>query len=372
LGSGTGSPVAGLSPNPTIQSNSDITWETTNQFNIGLDLSFIKNRINLNIDAYQSETDALLLYQPSMAFTGVTQAITNIGSMNNKGIEIELSTTNIKNKNFKWTTQANFSHTENKVNELGAEQYIRTLGERNEVYQAKPGDPLIQYYGFKTDGVWLSQAQIDEAKAAGITSSLANLFLPGGLKLVDVNGDKKIDNDDRTIIGNPYPDFIWGMTNVFTYKAFDFSFSLQGSQGGELINGDANYNETKRYNTHYNENRWVSAMFPGDGKTPYDTTGFNWMLTDYVVEDASFVALREVSLGFTMPSEYVNKFGLNGLRLYLSGQNLYYYSPDSYRGINSEGRSTSGAFYGSALIDGYQRGAFPIARTVIFGLEVNF
>lgn len=372
LGAGTGSPSPGLSPNPSVQANSDITWESTYQTNLGLDLSLLKNRANLSVDVYQSKTDKLLLYQPTMAFTGVTQSITNIGSMKNKGIEIELSTTNIVNKNFKWTTQANFSHTENEVIELGAENFIRTLGERNEVYQAKPGDPLIQYYGFKTDGVWLSQAQIDEAKASGITSSLANLFLPGGLKLVDVNGDKKIDNEDRTIIGNPYADFIWGVTNVFSYKAFDLSFSLQGSQGGELINGDANYNETKRYNTNYNENRWVSAMFPGDGKTPYDTTGFNWMLTDYVVEDASYAALRDVTIGFTMPSDYVKKFHLSGMRLYFSGQNLYYYSPSGYRGINSEGRSTSGSFYGSTLIDGYQRGPFPIARTVVFGLDINF
>ena len=372
FGTGTGSAAGGLSLNPNIQSNSDITWESTYQTNLGLDLSLFKNRANLNIDVYQSKTDKLLLYQPTMAFTGVTQGITNIGSMKNKGIEIELSTTNIVNTNFKWTTQANISHTENEIIELGSEPVINSPGERGEIYQAKPGNPLIQYYGYKTDGVWLSQAQIDEAKAAGITSNLAQLFLPGGLKLVDVNGDKKIDINDRTIIGNPYPDFIWGMTNLFSYKAFDLSFSLQGSQGGELINGDANYNETKRYNTHYNENRWVSAMFPGDGKTPYDTTGFNWMLTDYVVEDASYVALRDVTIGFTMPTEYVKKFHLNGMRLYFSGSNLFYYSPKGYRGVNSEGRSTSGTFYSNSLIDGYQRGPFPIARTAVFGLDINF
>jgi TonB-linked SusC/RagA family outer membrane protein len=371
-GSSSGSSVPGLAPNPSIQANSDITWESTYQTNLGIDLSLFKNRVNLSVDAYQSKTDKLLLYQPTMAFTGVKQGVVNIGSMNNKGIELEVSTTNIRSKYFKWTTSANISHTENKVRELGSESYIRTLGERNEVYQAKPGDPLIQFYGFKTDGVWLSQAQIDEAKAAGLTSNLANLFLPGGLKLVDVNGDNVINNDDRTIIGNPYPDFIWGLTNTFSYKAFDLSFSLQGSQGGELINGDPNYNETKRFNGAYNENRWVSAMFPGDGKTPYDTRGFNWMLTDYVVEDASYVALRDVTVGFNMPSEYVKKFGLNGMRLYFSGQNLFYYSGSSYRGINPEARNTSGTVYGSTLIDGYQRGAFPISRTVLFGLDLNF
>lgn len=372
LGSSSGSTVPGLAPNPLIQANADITWESTYQTNLGVDLSLFKNRVNLSVDAYQSKTDKLLLYQPAMAFTGVKQGVVNIGSMNNKGFEIELSTTNIRTTNFKWTTLANLSHTENKIRELGSESYIRTLGERNEVYQAKPGDPLIQYYGFKTDGVWLSQAQIDEAKASGLTSNLANLFLPGGLKLEDVNGDNVIDNDDRTVIGNPYPDFIWGLTNTFSYKSFDLSFSLQGSQGGELINGDPNYNETKRFNRAYNENRWVSAMFPGDGKTPYDTTGFNWMLTDYVVEDATYVALRDVTVGFNMPLEYVKKFGLNGMRLYFSGQNLFYYSGSSYRGINAEARNTSGTFYGSTLIDGYQRGAFPISRTVLFGLDLNF
>jgi TonB-linked SusC/RagA family outer membrane protein len=370
-GAGTGTNVPGLAPNPNIQSNPEITWESTYQTNVGFDFSMFKNRINISVDAYQSKTDKLLLNQPTMAFTGVPLVINNIGSMNNKGIEFELTTTNIKTKDFKWTTAANISHTENKVRELGKETYLRSQGERTEVYQTRVGDPLVQYYGFKTDGVWLSQAQIDEAKAAGITSPLAQMFIPGGLKLVDVNGDKIIDNNDRTIIGNPYPDFIWGMTNVFTYKAFDLSFSFQGSQGGQLINGDPNYNETKRTNLNYTKNRWVSAMFPGDGKTPYETSGFNWMLTDYVVEDASYVALRDITIGFTMPEEFAKKCLVNGMRLYFSGQNMYFYTPSNYRGINTEGRSTSGA-YSSTLIDGYQRGAFPIPKTVVFGLDINF
>lgn len=370
-GTGSGSNITGLAPNSNILSNPEITWESTYQTNVGIDLSLFKNKFNISVDAYQSKTDKLLLNQPTMAFTGVPLVINNIGSMNNKGIELELSTTNIKTRDFKWTTSANISHTENKVRELGKENYIRSQGERTEVYQTKVGDPLVQYYGFKTDGVWLSQAQIDEAKAAGITSPLAQMFIPGGLKLVDVNGDKIIDNNDRTIIGNPYPDFIWGMTNAFTYKAFDLSFSFQGSQGGQLINGDPNYNETKRTNLNYTKNRWVSAMFPGDGKTPYETSGFNWMLTDYVVEDASYVALRDITIGFTMPEEFAKKCLVNGLRLYFSGQNMYFYSPSNYRGINPEGRSTSGP-YGSTLIDGYQRGAFPIPKTVVFGLDINF
>lgn len=371
LGGGTGSSVSGQAPTSTILANPDLTWESTYQTNLGLDLSLLKNRINLTVDVYQSKTDKLLLQQANMALTGVPLFWNNIGSMNNKGYEFELSTTNVKTRDFKWTTSANFSHTENRVRELGSEAYLRNQGERTEVYQSKVGDPLVQFYGFKTDGVWLSQKQIDAAKASGLTSSLANLFIPGGLKLVDLNGDNIIDNDDRTIIGNPYPDFTWGITNNFTYKSFDLSFTFQGVQGGDLINGDPNYNETKQRNTNYNTNRWLSEMYPGDGKTPYETAGFNWMLTDYVVEDASYFALREVNIGFNFPESMYKQLGLSSLRLYSSGQNMYFHSAKGYRGINPEGRSTSGV-YGTSLIDGYQRGSFPIPKTVIIGIDINF
>lgn len=371
LGEGTGSSISGQTPTSTILANPDITWETTNQANFGVDLSILKNRFNLSVDVYESKTNKLLLQQANMAFTGVPLFWNNIGSLNNKGIEFELSTTNIKTRDFKWTTSANLSHTVNKVNELADEAYLRNQGERTEVYQTKVGDPLVQFYGFKTDGVWLSQKQIDDAKASGLTSSLPNLFIPGGLKLVDLNGDNVLDNDDRTIMGNPYPDFTWGITNNFTYKSFDFGFTFQGVQGGDLINGDPNYNETKQRNTNYNTNRWLSEMYPGDGKTPYELNGFNWMLTDYVVEDASYFALREVTLGYNFPDYMAKQIGLSSLRLYSSAQNMYFHSAKSYRGINPEGRSTTGA-YGTALISGYQRGAFPIPRTVTIGIDLNF
>ncbi|MEO8406267.1 MAG: SusC/RagA family TonB-linked outer membrane protein, partial [Chitinophagaceae bacterium] len=255
--------------------------------------------------------------------------------------------------------------------ELGEEAFLLNQGERTELYLNKPGGPLVQYFGFKTDGVWLSQKQIDDAKAAGLSSGLSNLFVPGGLKLVDINGDNKIDDNDRGVIGNPYPDFIWGVTNNFKYKNFDFSFLLQGSQGGELINGDPNYNETKRYNKNYNTNRWLSPMFPGDGKTPYSTVGFNWMLTDYVVEDASYYALREMIIGYTLPRKMTKSLHINSMRFYFSAQNLYYHSASGYRGINPEARFTTGP-YNTPLVDGYQRGAYPLPKTVLFGLDVNF
>jgi TonB-linked SusC/RagA family outer membrane protein len=368
FGPGTGTQTGGQVGNAAINANEDITWESTYQTNYGMDLAVINNRLNLTLDIYNSVTDKLLLQQATMAFSGVPLSWNNIGSLRNRGFEIELTSTNFKTTNFKWTTSANISHAENRIIELGNEAYLLNYGERNEIYKSVVGGPLVQFFGYKTDGVWISQAQID---ASGLTSNLPSARKQGGLKIVDVNGDGVLDTNDRTIIGDPYPDFTWGITNNFTYKNFDLSFSLQGVQGGELINGDPNYGETKSSNVNYNSNRWISPQNPGDGRTPYEEIGFNWMLTDYVVEDASYFALREVNLGYNLPANWAKKIRLSSLRLYTSAQNLYFHSANGYRGINPEGRSTSGP-YGSALIAGYQRGAFPIPRTFVFGIDINF
>lgn len=373
FGVATGSSNPGLISSSSTLANPNITWERTFQKNIGFDLSILKNRVNLSVDIYDSKTEKLLLLQSIMGFTGAQQYWNNLGSLNNKGFEIDLSTKNVQTKNFRWTTSANLSHNQNKIIELGTEAYLLNQGERSEVYRNQVGKPLVEYLGFKTDGVWLSQAEIDNARAAGLTSSLASVFTPGGLKLVDVNGDKKIDNDDRVILGNPYPAFIWGITNNIAYKGFELSFFLQGSHGGKLINGDPNYNESGRTITTYNGNRWVSAMFPGDGKTPVTRgTGFNWMLTDYVIEDASYWSLREVNISYSFTnSALLTRLKLKGLRFYAAAQNIYFHMPTNYRSLNPEARFQNGP-YSSVLIDGYQRGTFPIPKTIVFGVDINF
>jgi len=370
FGGNTGTSVIGQVPSRDFIANKDITWESTFQFNAGIDLSIFNNAVALSIDAYQSKTDALLLKQASLAITGAPFFYNNIGKLQNRGIELEITTNNFRKKNFKWQTVGNISHNRNKLVKLGEEALLSNQGERTEVYINKVGGPLIQYFGYKTDGVWLSQKQIDDARAAGLTSGLSNVFVPGGLKLVDVNGDKVIDDKDRVVTGNPYADFTWGITNSFTYKKLDVSFTFQGSQGGDLINGDPNYNETKRYNKNYNQNRWLSPMFPGDGKTPYSTVGFNWMLTDYVVEDASYYALREVVIGYSF-TDIAKRARMGGIRAYLSIQNLYYHSAKGYRGINTEARFSSGP-YNTSLVDGYQRGSFPMPKTFLVGIDINF
>lgn len=376
FGSGTGTVSSGQqTSNPNISQatlgNEEISWERTFQYNGGFDIGVLKNAINLSVDVYQSKTDRLLLKQNILAFGGVPQRWNNIGSVQNRGFEVELSTNNLRRRDLKWTSSANLAHNRNKVIELGGERFFLNQGERTELYRNQVGSPLVEFFGFKTDGVWLSQADIDAARAAGLKSSLSNVFVPGGLKLVDINGDNVIDDKDRTVIGSPFPDFSWGITNNITYKAFDLSFMFQGVQGAQLINGDPNYNETKRINKNYTANRWLSPANPGDGKTPYSTVGFNWMLTDYVVEDASYYALRELIVGYTLPSNLIKRAKLSGARLYFSAQNLYFHNANGYRGINTEARFSSGP-YATPLVDGYQRGSFPMPRTFLFGVDLNF
>lgn len=374
-GSGTGTSTQGFVPSTAILSNPYITWETTISYNTGLDLSLFKNRLSIGLDVYQSKTNKLLLQQEAMGITGVSQFINNIGKLQNNGIELEVSSTNIRTRNFSWKTSGNISHTQNKLLQLGNETQLLNTGERSDVYMNRVGGPLIQFYNYKADGVWLSTAEIVAAQAKGLTSNLAGYFAPGGIKFADLNGDNKIDQNDRQVLGNPYPDFTWGITNNFTFKGFDVSFTFQGVQGGKVLNGDAFYNEARKYNTAFNSNRWISPNNPGDSKTPYYTNGYStgWTQSDYLLQDASYYALREVLAGYSLPANIAGKIKLNGVRVYMSAQNLFFHTKSSYNGLNVEARTTSaGSPYGSPLIDGYQRGAFPTNRTIIFGLEIKF
>lgn len=371
FGQGTGTVNLGVSPNGETLGNPLLTWESTYEYNTGLDLGLLKDRINLSVEYYTSQTDKLLLQQATMSFSGSDAHWNNIGKVRNNGLEVELSSNNIRSKNLQWTTNLNFAANRNKLLKLGGEPFQYSYGERNEIYAAIVGQPSIQFFGYRATGVWNSQAEIDEAVNGGSTSVIQNYFQAGGLKLMDLNGDNAIDENDRMVLGSPFPDFTWGITNSVKYRGFDLSVLLQGSQGGKLIDGDAYYNETKKLNKNFTANRWVSPANPGDGKTPYYSNGADMMLTDYVMEDASYAYLRNVILGYTFPMSVMKKAKISSLRLYASADNVLFITGNSFRGINPEARVTSSA-YSSPLVSGYQRGGFPVNRTFTFGLDINF
>ncbi len=372
-GGGTGTVTQGIAPSNLTLSNGSITWERTFSNNLGVDVGLFKNKLSFSVEVYQSKTEKLLLNQAAMGITGVPQFINNVGSVQNKGVEFEVTSNTIKRKNFTWTTSANIARVRNKVLELGNESRLLNFGERVDGYISKVGAPITQFFGYKTDGIWLSQQQIIDAQAKGLTSPLSGYFTQGALKFVDINNDNIINADDRTELGNPYPDFTWGITNSFTFKGFDLSFTFQGVQGGKVLNGDGFYNEARKINAAFIENRWISPNNPGDGKTPYFTNGYTnaWTESDYLLTDASYYALRELLVGYSVPKQWANRLHLNNVRAYFSAQNLFFKANDDYKGLNIEARNTN-AQYTNPFINGYQRGAFPTNRTIIFGLDINF
>jgi hypothetical protein len=362
-GSGNGALVSGTANNSSTLANADITWEQTDEFNFGVDFSALRNRINFSVDAYYSITRALLFEQPTQSFTGFTKYWNNIGRVRNAGIEFQLNTLNINRKDFSWSTDFNFSLSRNKLLEIGGERQVITQGERSENYIARVGEPLIQYYGFKTDGVWNTTAEIQANPhfAADV---------PGGLRIVDANGDGVLNDEDRIALGSPYPGFSYGLTNTIKYGKFDLSFLIQGVAGVTVFNGDVYYNESHKYNTAYLKDRWVSADYPGSGKVPYMKIGYDMLLTDYPLQNGSYVCLRNVIMGYTFSSKDL-KGKLGGLRIYLTGNNLAYIWSKDYKGVNPESRMTSGQ-YSSPMISGYQRGGFPVTSTVTLGVDVKF
>lgn len=369
IGGGTGTVTPGLANTSNLIANPDLGWARVEELSIGMDIGFFKNRLNVVLDYYYSITSDMLFLRPVSSISGHENYWTNQGKIRNKGVEVIIDSYNINRENFSWSTSFNIAFDKNRLLGLGGEsQIIKTSNGTKESYVSIVGDKAIQFYGYKTDGVYLSQEDVDSSP-----NFAGNLDTPGGLKVVDTNGDGVLNTDDMTVIGDPYQDFTWGMTNTFQYKNFNLSFLLQGAQGGEMINGDAHNIPMKKLNTDYGiANRWVSESHIGDGKTPsYSSKGINWLLTDYVVEDASYVALRNVTIGYTLPNKVVKKLRLGDVKVFVTADNVLFFTPDGYRGINSEYRSTTGD-YADPLISGYQRGGFPIASTISAGIEVKF
>lgn len=367
----------GLANTGVTLGNRRISWEQTNEFDAGLDISMFKTRVNLSVDYYYSITKSLLFQQPALAITGYTNYWNNIGKVRNQGVEVELNTYNIKTKKFEWQTQLNLSTNNNRLLELdGTSERLLSYGERSEVYVAQVGGPSIQYYGYRTNGVWTSQEEIDEFLAGRPATDVflvGKTVVPGTLKVVDKDNNGIIDAYDRDVLGSPFPTLTWGMTNTFLFYGVDISFMLQGVAGVTVLNGDGYYQETKKINTAYTTNRYISAAYPGDGKTPTfaNGNGMAWELTDYLLQNASYAALKDITIGYRFDKKQLRPVHLNTVRLYFSVQNAAYIWAKDYKGINPEARYTSNQ-YSSPLVDGYQRGGFPIQRTYTVGLEIGF
>ncbi|WP_294619583.1 TonB-dependent receptor [uncultured Bacteroides sp.] len=364
LGSGNGSVASGLANNSSCLGSNTLQWEQTGSFNIGLDLAVLNNRIGLTFDYFYATTKSLLYQKTINSIVGYNQAWTNEGKLRNRGFEVELTTYNFNSKKFKWNTSFNLSLVRNRLLSLSGPAEQITKGSGNEYYIARVGEPLIQFYGFKTIGIWHTQEEINNNPHHIMDTR------PGGLRVQNTNCDDVINDDDRVVLGSPYPDFTWGMTNQFKYRDFDLSFVLQGQVGGQVLNNEGRSTEVRERNRKYNQpGRWLDENHWGDGKTPYRDNGIDWVLTDYEIEDADFLALRDLTIGYNLPRKLARRMGLSSMRIYATGQNLLYLMADNYRGINPEARN---GLRSAMTKNAYQKGVYPIVKSYNLGININF
>jgi TonB-linked SusC/RagA family outer membrane protein len=367
--------------------NTNLQWERTTQFNLGLDLKLLNNRIGLSAEYYNSTTNDMLLNVPVPDITGFSTQLTNIGKMENKGVELNLNTQNIQTPKFSWSTDFNFSSNRNKVLQLGQNNAPITYTDFVVTVKTEVGQPISNFFGYVVDGVFKNQAQVDATPHYSTTK-------PGDPIIRDVNGDGKITVDDRTTLGNYQPDFMAGITNNFSYKGFDLSFMFQGSFGGEIVN------QNFRYSGFWNNgrnmyagvaNRWRSESDPGDGthfRATLGLTGLQDQFTSLWVEDASFVRLKNIRVSYTIPSSITQKLHLKTARVYVNAENVYLWSKytnydpenttynasnfsgeangNSSSGLNASGNAPNGAFIG------VDYGSYPIPRVITIGAKIDF
>jgi TonB-linked SusC/RagA family outer membrane protein len=361
-------------------SNTNLKWERTGQMNIGLDLRVLNDRIGLSAEYYSSVTRDMLLNVPVPDISGFSTQLTNIGQMRNRGIELNLSSKNTTGK-VVWTTDLNFSRNRNTVLQLGPTNAPIIYTDFVVAVKTEVGQPISNFYGYQVDGVFKNQAAVDAAPHYSTTK-------PGDPIIRDVNGDGKITPDDRTTLGNFQPDFTAGLTNTVSYKGFDFSFLLQGTYGGEIVN--QNFRYLGFWNNGRNmfasvDNRWRSEADPGDGKHFRATLGLTGLQDQFHslwVEDASFTRLKNIRISYTLPSSLTRKTPFRVARVYVNADNVYLwskytnYDPENTtygasnyssgsNGLNASGNAPNGAFIG------VDYGSYPIPRVVTVGLKVD-
>ncbi|MBL7829286.1 MAG: TonB-dependent receptor [Saprospiraceae bacterium] len=344
--------------------NPDIRWETTTQTDIGLEIGLFESKITAELDFYNRLTDDILVELSTPGYTGNGQGVKvryNAASVLNQGIEFNL-VYNGRAGDLKYRIGALGSTVKNEVKSVGGSSGVDStlvggfLGNGQSVTLSKEGLPIGAYYGFETGGVFQNQAQLD----ATPHQSIAGV---GDLIFVDQNGDGKINNADRVYIGSAIPKFIYGFSTELTYRAFDLSIDFQGQVGNKLYNGkEAVRPDLYNFETHTLD-RWT-----GDGtsnKEPRASSGgYNWVTSDRFVQDGSFLRLRSVTLGFTLPEKALNRAKMQNARLYLRGTNVW--TLTKFTGFTPEIGSND------VLSAGIDYGVYPITAVYSAGVNITF
>jgi TonB-dependent starch-binding outer membrane protein SusC len=357
---GTGFGISGNINNP------DLTWQTNRETNFGIDVGILKSRFVLGANYYISDIQNMILGN-SVSYTTVGQPsyINNTGDMRSTGVELELIARVIRKKDFRWDINANIStvNTEitalGNVDELPQEQYGQSG--RGPVFRNYIGGEIGEMWGLQTIGEVEMQYLEDPTRHPNNST--------GESYVVDQNDDGVIDEKDYVKIGQSTPDFYWGLGTTMNYKSFDLSMQWQGSHGAEVYNIDPLYLESQW------SGRLVDSFdADGDGIADHNSQHYigNRRQTDAGIQDASYVALRNITLGYTFDGDWFRKVGLSQFRIYAAATNLLYIMGSNYTSYNPEGVETGNTGYLGPTTYGVQVGASPIVRSFTFGLNVNF
>lgn len=381
-----------LVPGYTLRAlaNPDVQWETTTMTNIGLDLGFMNESLRASLEYFHNETEDMLLSVPIPPSLGYDVApVFNVGSAVNKGFELSLGYYK-STGDFQWSLNGNVSFVKNELTSLGVGNSI--TGQQFEGYNttfAEEGEPIGYFHGWVVDGIFQSQAEIDQANALdGNESSPYQVAAtsPGDIRFKDLNGDGAITNDDRTNLGHYLPDFSYGLSGSANYKNFDLSIFVQGVSGNEILN--LNRYDLEGMTRLFNSgtavlDRWTPTNTDTDVPRAIATDpNGNARVSSRFVEDGSYLRIKNLAIGYTLPSGILNSFGkgfIKNIRIYVSTQNLLtitdYTGYDPEIGVRPDlaNNANSGNPGNSPTLNsGVDYGQYPQARTFIGGIQIGF
>lgn len=356
--------------------NVDLKWEEQETANIGFDARMFNNKVSLTVDAFRKQTKDLLI-KPQASGTlgtsapGASPPFINAGTVENKGVEMRIGYNDNFSEDFKFNASFNFTVLENEVTSLNG-NLPPTGGEfgvgisQTGISRMVVGEPLGYFHGYKTNGVYQTQAEIDALNATATENE--NVYHagagPGDLKFVDTNGNGYIDDGDRTNIGDPIADVTMGFNVGFTYKGFDFNANAFASIGNDMVR------DYERKDLFANRGTYMLDRWQGTGTSntvPRAVSGGSIntdLFSDFVVEDASFVRLQNIQLGYTINQDALSKSSINKIRIYVSGNNLF--TITDYKGFDPSASS------GGPIGNGIDKGFYPTAATYLLGVNLNF
>lgn len=371
---------------PANAGNPDLSWESVITTNAGLDATFFKKAVELTLDVYKKKTTDMLLSTVLPAFAGldpnppqnaykeIEPPVTNAGEMTNRGFDLGITTYNIQKRNFSWKTSFNISHFKNKLVSLNSPEVLlkgttQDFTASSVVNVTKAGGSVGTFYGYVTDGLFRSQDELTGAPNYGLEVKPQGLWL-GDVKYKDLNNDGKIGSEDVTFIGDPNPKFTFGFTSSMNYKSFDFSFFLQGSYGNDIFNWTRMYTESLT-SIYLNQSTAVLNRYtpsnPGGTIPRYNQwTNNNLRISDRFIEDGSYLRIQNISVGYTLPSEWARRVKMSSARLFFTLQNAYTFT--KYSGYDPE----IGSFNQNVLSQGVDNGHYPNPRTFNIGASIEF